>query len=109
KANNAFGPTHKIVEDTATQLDDADAGKGFVLKLGVKLVKSKKPTALAGRNGAFYAFEIPAGQAGKWISEFGMVMTTTAAQDEVVEPAPLANLTNLKIDDAAAFPGSSKI
>jgi WD40 repeat protein len=110
RTNNTFGPKHKLVDDMAKELDThLTSGEAFFLSLGVKLVKSKRPTILAGRNGAFYAFEVPADQAGKWLKDFDTNMSTTARQDEVIEPNPLVILDDPKIDSAARLGGGQRL
>jgi hypothetical protein len=107
--NNAFGPKHRLVTNITQALDrQVDGGKAFFINLGKKLVKSRHPTILAGRNGAFQAFEVAPEQAAKW-PDLGTVVKITAAQDEVVEAAPVANLDNLQFDNAARFDGSRNV
>ena len=103
RANNAFGPKHRMVDQLAKALDEVDGGKAFFIRLGTRLVKSRKPTLLEGRNGAFQAFEVPPELAGKWIPELLTEFKATSALDEVVEPAPAVILDKLKFDNASGF------
>jgi len=109
RANNAFGPKHRMVDQLAKALDEVDGGKAFFLRLGTRLVKSRKPTLLAGRNGAFQAFEVAPELAGKWIPELLTEFKTTSALDEVVEPVPAVILDKLKFDKAFGLDGRSKL
>jgi hypothetical protein len=110
RANNAFGPKHRLVDMLAQALDqDVDGGKAFFISLGKRLVKSRKPTMLVGRNGAFQVFEIPPQQAGKWVSDQLIEFKTTAALDEQVEPAPLVVLDQVKLDNAGRLEPGAKL
>lgn len=109
RANNAFGPRHRMAEQLVQGLDEVDGGKAFFVRLGTRQVKSHKPTLLAGRNGAFQVFEVPPAQAGKWIPELLTELKITAPLDEVVTPVPRVLLDNLKFDNASALPARQKL
>jgi uncharacterized protein (TIGR03066 family) len=64
--NNAFGPDHQLVKDVKAFLDSfPDAAHGFQLQLAADLVKSGKPTLLAGWRRGFWVFELSAEQSAK--------------------------------------------
>jgi len=109
RANNTFGPKHRMVDQLARALDEVDGGKAFFLRLGTRLVKSRKPTLLAGRNGAFQAFEVAPELAGKWIPELLTEFKTTSALDEVVEPVPVVIVDSLRFDNASGLDARRKL
>jgi hypothetical protein len=108
RVNNAFGPRHRLVEQLATPLREVDGDKAFFLRLGTRLVKSKKPTLLAGKNGSFQAFEVPPEFAGKWIPELVTEFKTTAPLGDQLEPE-LVTLEKLQIDSASGVDPRRKL
>jgi hypothetical protein len=58
---NKFGPTTRIVTDTAGAVEKAD--NCFIIVTGATLVKSKKTTVIAGRGDSFMLFELTDQQA----------------------------------------------
>jgi hypothetical protein len=59
RAQNRWGPGHPAVADVAAHLDrDLNASEAFQVMIGSGLVKSGKPTLLAGRAGALDVFEL---------------------------------------------------
>jgi hypothetical protein len=109
RANNAFGPRHRMVQQLVKGLEDADGGKAFFVRLGTRQVKSHKPTLLAGRNGAFQVFEVPPELAGKWVPELMTEVKVTAPLEEEVTPLPCVILDKLQFDSATALPGRQKL
>lgn len=59
RENNAFGPQDKIVTDMANHLrKEADAGSGFFIRLGPKLVKSGRQTWLCTLRDDLFVFAL---------------------------------------------------
>jgi serine/threonine protein kinase len=108
RRNNAFGPEHLIVEDNARRLDEKLAGgKAFILRLGPKLVKSGRPTILAGRQRDFFAFELSPKSSG--IDDFSTALIVTAAQSqEFFEDLPVL-LSNLTVNQKGALDGDRDV
>jgi hypothetical protein len=100
KANNAFGPTHKIVADVARHMEvDVKEDMGFSLAFGAKLMKSRKPTMLGGWNDTFFVFEFPPEQADDLRIPAGTMLFTGIAGDKVQRdrrPVTLSDLTLTK-------------
>ncbi len=109
RANNAFGPKHRMVDQLVKGLGEVDGGQAFFVRLGTRQVKSHKPTLLAGRNGAFQVFEVPSQLAGKWIPELMTELKITAPLDDVVMPAPRVLLDNLQFDHAVTIAARQKL
>jgi serine/threonine protein kinase len=98
KANNSFGPDHKIVHDSDRQLGSSlSRGEAFVLWLGPKLVKSGKPTVLAGRHCDLRSFEFS--QESRPIADTETVLITTPHKDQAFHPELPVALSNLQIDE----------
>jgi hypothetical protein len=108
RANNTFGPDHLIVEDNAHRLDEKLAGgKAFILRLGPKLVKSGKPTILAGRQHDFFAFGLPPGSFG--LDDFTTSLIVTGVQSQEFLDEPPVFLSNLKIKQKEALDGDRDV
>src|SRR5207247_2183741 len=61
-ANHGLPAHSTIAEDHGRQIDArVPTGRAFIITLGPQLVKSGRPTILAGRRNDFFAFELPAG------------------------------------------------
>jgi hypothetical protein len=63
KANNAFGPEHKIVADIAKKVDALGDNQGFVMRLGPNLTKSRQQTYVIGWGSDLFAFGLTPAQA----------------------------------------------
>jgi hypothetical protein len=111
RGNNAFGPNHEIVDDTAKKLDDqVEAGQGFVATFGATLVKSRKPTMLVGWNGDVFPLELTAEQ-GKQakVQDAEMAVQAVPAGDDLGPTEAVGRLSALKIDHADALDGAAKM
>jgi Leucine-rich repeat (LRR) protein len=111
KENNRFGPTHKIVTDVGAGIDQRSAQRaGFVYTFSGDLLKSGKPTILAGWSGQFFVLEPTAEQAkGITIPKLFAVIKGTKTQDGLRRPAPRARLAELHIDNADKLDGDARI
>jgi hypothetical protein len=109
RANNAFGPTHRIVADMSEVVDDAlDDNDNLTLTFGSGLVKSGRATSLSLFGGDFFLFELSAAQAQR----LGLEPKSTSAEtykrsgqrQEIV-----AKLDGLKFDGGTGLDGGQRI
>jgi serine/threonine protein kinase len=107
-ANNTLGPASPIPEETGRQLDaQLVKGKAFVLRLGRKLVKSGRPTILAGREDDFFTFELPEGVPA--IDDLTTSLVVTAEQNQEFHPDPPVRLSDLQIDQKFNLTGDREL
>jgi serine/threonine protein kinase len=107
-ANNTLGPASSIAEGTGRHLDaQLVPGKAFVLRLGRKLVKSGRPTILAGREDDFFTFELPDGVPA--IGDLTTALAVTAEQSQEFHPDPPVRLSDLKIDQKRTLAGDRDV
>jgi hypothetical protein len=96
-----------VARDMAREIDRRLAtGKAFTLRLGPKLVKSGRPTLLAGRQHDFFRFEYPG---DRDVSDYGLVLAVTDPQKVELHADPPVRLVDLKVDNARNLDGDSKI
>jgi predicted Zn finger-like uncharacterized protein len=110
KANNAFGPTHKIVKDVTNHFSkDLKEQWGFSLMMDGGLLKSKKPTMLAGWNEGFFVFEFRPEQAASLKLAKNTMVFKGIAQDKVQTDKQPITLSDLRIANAGALGSDEKI
>jgi hypothetical protein len=101
KANNAFGPDHIIAADSAQKIDArVQAAQAFTLRLGTDLVRSGKPTLLAGRRHDFEVYEFSPEQVGSWLEPKLAVLSVSRPQDQKYHPRQLLVLSDLRLEPA---------
>jgi hypothetical protein len=102
REHNPTGPDHPLVADLGRVIDrDAQDGRAFQAKLGAGLVRSGKPTMLAGRYHDFVAFEFSDEQAIDWVRPQGFLFWVSTAPAEEVYPRPLVRLSPPRVEGAA--------
>jgi predicted Zn finger-like uncharacterized protein len=110
KANNAFGPTHRIAQDVTNYFNkDMKENWGFSLMMDAGLLKSKKPTMLAGWNENFFVFEFPPEQAAGLKLAKNTMVFKGIAQDIVQRDNQPVTLSDLKIANAGALDSDARI
>jgi serine/threonine protein kinase len=105
RANNHWGPDHEIVGSLTQRLDrDPDGLDGFQIGLGSGLVKSGRPTLLAGRAGDLYVFELTPAQArGPMLKPMASWVLNHSKSDEARRAIPRITLSNATLDGADAL------
>jgi serine/threonine protein kinase len=102
--NNNLGPDHPVIADVARLIDrDATEGRAFLVRLGPGLVKSGKPTQLAGRHHDLYAFTLTPEQVPDWVRPRASDFCVSIAPLQEVHPHPLVRLSLPRIDHSAAL------
>jgi hypothetical protein len=102
KEHNRAGPDHPLVADLGRLIDrDAQDGRAFQAKLGPGLIRSGKPTMLAGRYRDFFAFEFSEEQAIDWVRPQGFLFWVSTPPAEEVHPRPLVRLSPPRVEGAA--------
>jgi hypothetical protein len=109
RANNRGGPNHPVVGDAARELDRMAKGAAFVIRLGPALVRSGKPTALAGRHHDLFTFELTPKEAVRWIRDAAFDYREGKPQPQTYHPRPLVRLEGLRVDNAHAFDARAKV
>jgi serine/threonine protein kinase len=107
-ANNTLGPASPMVDDNGRQLDaKLVKGKAFMLRLGAKLVKSGRPTILAGREYDFFSFELPDGIPR--IADLTTSLAVTAEQSQEFHPDQPLRLSRLEVDQKLNLNGDQEV
>jgi hypothetical protein len=102
--NNGSGPDHPVIADMAALMDrDVKDGRAFLLRLGPALVRSGKPTQLAGRHHNLYAFTFTPEQTPDWVSGKASDFCVSTAPRQEINPRPLVRLSMPQIDRADAL------
>jgi serine/threonine protein kinase len=102
--NNRLGPGHPVVSDMARMIDrDAKDGQAFLIRLGLELVKSGKPTQLAGRHHDLYAFTFEPEQAPDWVPPKASDFCTSTVPRQEIHSHPLVRLSLPRIDQPGAL------
>jgi hypothetical protein len=109
KANNRFGPSHKLVKDMTEAIDqELEEGQDVSLTFGPGLMKSDKATIISLFAGEFFSFELTNAQATQHgVSKSGASVYASKRSDRRA-PAN-AKLASLKIDSAPNLEGNKKI
>jgi serine/threonine protein kinase len=102
KENNVFGPEHNFVREQADRVDQPlIQGKGFELSIGGGLLKSGKPTLLTTHSGKLFILEYSTAQArAQRLAAKGVIVRETVGYHSPIRTAPLAELSELRIDGA---------
>jgi predicted Ser/Thr protein kinase len=104
RENNDTGPDHPVVADLAGLMDrDVKDGRAFLIRLGPALVRSGKPTQLAGRHHDLYAFTFTPEQAADWVSAKASDFCVSTAPRQEINSHPLVRLSMPQIDRADAL------
>jgi hypothetical protein len=99
-ANAAEGVADQIVK----QYDKAvTLGKSYTLKLGTGLVKSGRPTLLAGQNGGLVASALAPEQAKPWVPARTMLFQQFTVRPAPVAVSPRVTLSSLRFNNADAL------
>jgi hypothetical protein len=97
--NNSSGPDHPMIADLARLIDrDASDGRAFLIRLGPALVRSGKPTQLAGRHQDLYAFDFTPEQAADWVRPKASDFCISTVPRQEIAPQPLVRLASPQID-----------
>jgi hypothetical protein len=93
-----------VVADVAQLIDrDARDGRAFLVRLGPGLVRSGKPTQLAGRHRDLYAFTYTPEQARDWVPAKASDFVFSTAPRQEIHPRPLVRLSDPRIARADAL------
>jgi hypothetical protein len=102
--NNCDGPDHPVIADMARLIDrDATDGRAFLIRLGPAMVRSGKPTQLAGRHHDLYAFTYTPEQAGDWVPAKAGDFCISTAPRQQIDPRPLVELSDPRFERAGAL------
>jgi hypothetical protein len=102
--NNTIGPAHPMIADLARAMDrDLKGHQAFLAQLGVLLVRSGKPTLLAGRHHDLFVFEFAPNQVGEWVRPAHFRFRVVGRPSRGVHPHPLVRLADLRIERGQAL------
>jgi serine/threonine protein kinase len=98
------GPDHPVIADMAALIDrDAKDGRAFLIRLGPALVRSGKPTQLAGRHHDLYAFAFAPEQVTDWVPAKAGDFCVSTVPRQQIHAQPLVQLSTPQIDRANAL------
>jgi hypothetical protein len=106
KENNSRGQgDNDLPEKVGKQYDqEVRQGMAFLIKLGKGLIKSGKPTLLAGRNDALFAFDdLRPAQVVDWPTDRSWELRAAPAEKERTNQAPAIQLESFRIEPADAL------
>jgi hypothetical protein len=103
--NNRWRPDHDIAAYLARKLDgDPDGLDGFRVTLGPGLVRSGRPTILAGRAGVLHVFELaPAVARGLPVTDKACLVWTYAKSDDARRTVPRLALSDVTLKGGDAL------
>jgi serine/threonine protein kinase len=105
RGNNRWGPDHDLSAYLARKIDDDPDGlDGFRVTLGPGLVKSGRPTILAGRAGTLHVFELtPALARDLPIADKGCLVWTYSKSDDARRTVPRVALSDVTLEGGDAL------